>query len=214
MFCNEYFYTNLVCENGHYICEDCHTQRAVEIVTSICRKTKKKEVINIAYEVMMNKWVKMHGSEHPYMVVAVLLAAYKNRGYGEMTANWSFPVNLEEAKNRTMKIPSGACGYWGCCGEALACGIFASLVLKATPMSVGERGTANLITAKVLEQISTYGGPRCSKRDTFIALLTTSQFTEEYWHMPLTDFEGVECAFSSKNWDCITGRCPFYPKNI
>jgi hypothetical protein len=211
MFCGDSFYANLVCENGHYVCEECHTQRAYEMITSICRKTKKKEAINIAYELMTNKWVKMHGAEHPYLVVAVLLAAYKNRGYGAMTANWSFTANLAEAKNRVMKIPPGPCGYWGCCGEAIAAGIFASLVLKTAPMSVGERGTANSITAKVLEQISVYGGPRCSKRDAFIALLTTSEFTKEYWHMPLTDFESVECLFYGRNPDCIKGRCPFYP---
>jgi len=212
LFCGESFYTHLVCENGHYVCEECHTERAVEMITSICKKTKKKEAINIAFELLMNKWVRMHAPEHAYLVAAVLLTAYKNRGYGQMTANWSFAANLEEARIRTMKIPQDACGYWGCCGEAISCGIFASLTLKASPMSVRERGTANLICAKALEEISHYGGPRCSKRDAFIAILTTSQFTEEYWQMPLTDFNGIECLFYSKNTDCITERCPFYPK--
>ena len=212
MFCGESFYTNLICENGHYICEDCHTQRALEMITSHCRKTTKKEAINIAYELLTNKWVKMHGSEHPYLVAAVLLTAYKNRGYGVKAANWAFYANLDEAKNRAMKIPSGSCGYWGCSGEAIGCGIFASLILKATPASDEERSTANLITSKVLEQIAVYGGPRCSKRDTFLAILTTSQFTEEYWRAPLTNFEGVECMFYERNMDCTSERCPFFPK--
>jgi len=212
LFCGESFYTNTICENGHYVCEQCRTERAIEMITSICKKTRKKEAINIAYELLMNKWVKMHGSEHTYLVAAVLLSAYKNRGYGAATANWSFPKNLEEARLRTMKIPPGTCGYWGCAGEAISCGIFASLTLRAAPMSVRERGTANLLCSKVLEQISIYGGPRCSKRETFIAILTTSQFTEEYWQMPLTDFDGVECTFHPRNEDCIGERCPFFPK--
>jgi hypothetical protein len=212
MFCGEVFYTNLVCGNGHYVCDDCHTERAIEMITDVCRKTKKREAINIAYELLMNKWMKLHGTEHHYLVAAVLLTAYKNRGYSANAENWSFVANLSEAKNRTTKIPAGACGYFGCSGEAIACGIFASVVLKATPMSVKERGAANLLTSKALEEIAMFGGPRCSKRDTFTAIFTASRFTDEYWKKPLSEFEGVECMFSDRNQDCIKQLCPFHPK--
>jgi hypothetical protein len=162
---------------------------------------------------MMDKWIKMHGPEYPYLVAAVLLTAYKNRGYATKTAKRSFQALLDEAKKRAMKITANSCGYWGCSGEAIGAGIFASLVLGVSPMSVRERGYANLLTSKVLAQIALHGGPRCSKRESLIAILTTSQFMAEHWQMPLTDFEGVECMFFSGNVDCIGGRCPFFPKS-
>ena len=213
MFCGESYYTNIVCEYGHFICGDCHLERALEMITSICEKSNKREAINIAYELLMNKWIKMHGTEHPYIVAAVLLTAYKNRGYGGKIPGKVFQAYLNEAKNRAMKIPPGSCGYWGCCGEAIGAGIFASIALKPTPMSVRERGFANMITSKVLEEIAVYGGPRCSKRETFIAILTTSKYTEEQLGMTLTDFEGIECIFYERNPDCQAAKCPFHPDN-
>ena len=212
MFCGEFFYTNLLCENGHYVCDDCHLERSLEMITSVCGKTAKKEAVSIAYELMTNRWVKIHGREHHYLVAAVLLTAFKNRGYGTAAMKSRFMALLDEAKNRVMKIADNPCGYWGCAGEALGCGVFASLILNATHMSVRERGDANLITAKALEQIAACGGPRCSKRDSFIAILTASQFAAEHWQTPLSDFETVECIFYNKNADCIRERCPFFPE--
>jgi hypothetical protein len=182
----------------------------LEAITEFCAKTATKEAVNIAYELMMNKWIKLHGPEHPYLVAAVLLAAFKNRGYGGRVTSRIFSAMLDDAKNRAAKIPVNSCGYWGCCGEAIACGIFASIALDSSHTAVKERGESNLVTARVLEQISVYGGPRCSKRDSFTAILTTSKHMEDRWKMPLTAFEGVECMFSERNIDCIKDRCPFH----
>jgi len=212
IFCGEFFYTNLVCENGHHVCDECQMERALETITHICLKSKKREVVAIAYELMTNKWIKMHGPEHYFLVAAVLLTSYKNRGYNADMTKWAFESMLEEARKRAVKIPANSCGYWGCAGEAIGCGIFASLILKVSPMSVRERGSANMITSKALEQIAMHGGPRCSKRDSLTAILTASQFAEANWNAPLTGFQGVECLFSDRNPDCTKARCPYYPK--
>ncbi|MCL1809625.1 MAG: DUF5714 domain-containing protein [Clostridiales bacterium] len=211
MFCGELFYTNLTCENGHYVCDDCHLERGLAEITSICMSSRKKEAISLGYELMMNKWVKTHGSEHSFLVAATLLTTYKNRGYGTEAVTRNFSKLLEEAKNRTMKIPANSCSYWGCAGEAIGSGVFASLILKATHMSAGELRFANAITAGVLEQVAACGGPRCSKRETLIAILETSRFTEEHWRMPLTGFQGALCEFFNRNPDCTGDNCPFYP---
>ena len=214
MFCGEFFYAHNICRNGHYVCEECHLERAFDTITHICEKSKHKEAIAIAFELMMDKWIKMHGPEHAYLVAAALLTSYKNRGYNIKKTKKTFQALLDEAKKRAMKIPINPCGYWGCPGEAIGAGIFASLVLGASPMSIGERGHAILITSKALEQMAMHGGgPRCSKRESLITILATSKFTEEHWQTPLTDFEGVECLFFEKNVDCIGGRCPFFPKD-
>lgn len=213
MFCGESFYTNYVCANGHYVCDGCQMERALEIITSTCEKSKTKEAVALAFELMTNKWIKMNGQEHPYLVAATLLTVFKNRGYSARSAKRNFPALLDEAKKRTSRIAINSCGYWGCAGEAIGCGIFASLILRVSPTSKAERGAANMLTSKVLEQISLYGGPRCSKRESLLAILVTSQFTDEKWKMPLTDFDGVECIFFNENPDCIYSECPFFPKD-
>jgi hypothetical protein len=43
MFCGDSFYTNYVCENGHFVCEECRVERALEIITSTCEKSRDKE---------------------------------------------------------------------------------------------------------------------------------------------------------------------------
>ena len=211
LFCGEFFYANNICRNGHYVCEECHMERAIDAITHACERSKHTEAIAIAFELMMDKWIKTHGTEYSYLVTAVLLTAYINRGYKTKTAKKSLATLLDEAKKRATKIPINSCGYWGCAGEAIGAGIFVSLVLGVSPMSIGERGHANLVTSAILEQIGMYGGPRCSKRDALTAILETSKFTEEHWQKPLTEFEGVECLFFERNVDCIGIRCQFYP---
>lgn len=212
MFCGESFYANIICENGHYICDECQTERALEFITETCSKSRKKEAMALAFELMSNKWVKMHGQEHAYLVAAVLLTAHRNRKHPTKAVYRNFPAMLDEARKRTGRIPVNSCSYWGCSGEAIGCGVFASIVLKTSPMSEAERREANLLTSRALEQISVCGGPRCSKRDSITAILVASQFTEERWKAPLTDFEGVECIFFKGNRDCIKGDCPFFPE--
>ncbi|MCL1810580.1 MAG: DUF5714 domain-containing protein [Clostridiales bacterium] len=212
MFCGEPFYVNLICENGHYVCDDCHLERSLAEITDICMKNKQKEAVGIAFELMMNKWVRANGPEHPFLVAATLLTAYKNRGYGTEPFTRNFSKLLEEAQSRTLKIPENSSSFWGCAGEAIACGIFAGLILNTTQMSTVEFRFANAITAEALGQIAEYGGPRCSKRESLIAIIEASQFTDKNWHMPLTDFAGAECKFFNANPDCTGSKCPFYPE--
>lgn len=211
MFCGDSFYTNFVCENDHYVCDECQMGRALEMITATCEESKKKEAIALAFQMMTNKWLKIDGPEYPYLVAATLLTAYKNRGYSTKTANRKFPSILDEAKKRALKIAMNPREYWGCSGEAIGCGIFASLIPKVTPAAKSERGAANLLTSRVLEQISIYGGPRCGKRESLIAIFVASQFAEEHWNMPLTDFEGAECIFYKDNPECTKSECPFFP---
>lgn len=212
MFCGEAFYTNAVCGNDHYVCDECHAARALEMIMSGCLKSKRNDALAITYDLMMNKWVPMHGPEHHFLVAAALLTAYNAR-YGKDTPGFDLQMELEEALKRTQRVPGGFCGFWGCCGIAIGAGIFASVVLKANPLSGAERGTANLITAKALEQIAAFGGPRCCKRESFSTIFAVSEFTAENWRMPLTEYQGIECRFFDRNYECTVGKCPFHPRD-
>ena len=50
-------------------------------------------------------------------------------------------------------------------------GIFISLITDATPLSKEDWGLANRMTAASLNTIAEHGGPRCCKRDSFLAIM-------------------------------------------
>ena len=152
---------------------------------------------------MAEPFCHMHGPEHHFMVGAALLTAFKNAG-GQ--------VNLEEAlkemQNRTKSVPGGACGYWGACGAGISTGMFVSIILKASPLTQESWGQTILMTSRALEAIGKIGGPRCCKRDSYLAILSAIDFVKEHFGIEMESSE-IVCIHSSKNSQCIGARCPF-----
>ena len=77
--CHKKENTKTRCINGHYVCNDCHTQGLAAII-DLCRKETSKNPIAIIEEMMALPFCHMHGPEHHVMVGAALLTAYKNAG--------------------------------------------------------------------------------------------------------------------------------------
>jgi hypothetical protein len=150
----------------------------------------------------------MHGPEHHFLVPAVLLTAYYNMK--------NEPVKKKEklliAEKRAENVLGGFCGFYGCCGAAVGTGIFMSLITDATPLSKEEWQISNLLTANVLLSISYAGGPRCCKRDTFIALLETIRYLHDNFSMSLGNNESIKCEFNNLNKECLKNNCFFYKK--
>lgn len=148
----------------------------------------------------------MHGPEHHIMVGAALLTAYKNAG-------GSIPLEkaLAEIISRGKKVPGGACGFWGACGAAISSGMFVSIISGSTPLKEKPWGFSNLMTAKALQAIGNIGGPRCCKRNSYLAILAATQFAKENFGIEMQP-GSIICAHSAKNNQCIGSRCPFSPK--
>ena len=148
----------------------------------------------------------MHGPEHHVMVGAALLTAYKNAG-----AELELPKALQEMYSRGKAVPGGACGFWGACGAGVSTGMFISIALKSTPLAKEAWGLSNRMTAKALEAIGKNGGPRCCKRDSYLAITEAVKFTREHLgvNMELGD---VCCSRSHLNNQCLREACAFYPK--
>ena len=68
-----------VCENGHYICNECHTQ-GMDSIIGVCLAQTSKNPIEIIQKMMALPFCHMHGPEHHVMVGSALLVAYKNAG--------------------------------------------------------------------------------------------------------------------------------------
>jgi hypothetical protein len=68
----------------------------------------------------------------------------------------------------------------------------------------------NLMTARALERIALLGGPRCCKRNTFLALQEAIKFLSGEMGIRLPEPKEISCRFSDQNRECLKERCPFY----
>lgn len=217
--CHGEFESYAACEDGHYVCDDCHAAKGIEVIMEGCRNTDSKNPIAIIQELMENPYIYMHGPEHHVMVGAALLAAYYNCGGFEnrddsntCSGRTAFEEALEEMRTRGGEYPGGSCGLWGCCGAAVSTGMFMSIVTKATPLTGRSWGLSNDMTSRALGAIAALGGPRCCKRDSFTAVLEAAEFVKEHLKVEMELPDKVWCDFSQENQQCLKTHCPYYPK--
>ena len=97
-------------------------------------------------------------------------------------------------------------------GAGVGTGIFISLITDSTPLSEENWGLANQMTAESLRCIGALGGPRCCKRDTFMALKTAKRFVRQKFEMTLDVPETIACEFNEFNRECLEEKCPFHLK--
>jgi len=203
-YCEKIYSTNTKCIEGHYICDHCHSLNANDIIEAYCGACLSEDPFDIAIALMKHPALKMHGPEHHFLVPAVLLTVYYNRekNYSQKEAK------IKQARKRSKNVPGGACGFHGACGAAVGTGIFMSLITNATPLSKGEWKISNRITAESLISIANYGGPRCCKRDTFLAIDTVVKHFK--WQTKKT----LYCDFSHLNKECLKKACLFYNDSL
>lgn len=193
------------CVREHYVCSECHME-GMDTIIGLCLHESSRNPIEVIRKMMAEPFCHMHGPEHHVMVGAALLTAYKNAGGGI-----DLPQALVEMQSRGREVPGGACGFWGACGAGVSAGIFISIVLNSTPLSGKSWGVSNLMTSRALEAIGKNGGPRCCKRDSYLAILAAVDFVKEHLGVAM-DCGDVVCIHSAKNNQCIGKRCPFSRK--
>ena len=205
-YCKQVYDSNAKCTSGHYVCDMCHSSSAVDLIENCCITSKSEDPLELALTLMRSPKVKMHGPEHHFLVPAVLLAAYYNvkRDYKEKA------TKIRMAKKRAEQVLGGFCGFYGDCGAAVGTGIFVSLVTNATPLSKMEWKLANLVTAQSLLTIAEHEGPRCCKRNTFLALLKAAEFVKENFGVAFKINKELTCEFYPLNNQCLQQECPFH----
>ena len=191
------------CVNGHYVCNECHTQ-GLDAILALCLGETSKDPASILEKMMALPFCHMHGPEHHVMVGAALLTAYKNAS-GELDLN----AALTEMMNRGKSVPGGACGFWGACGAGISSGMYISIISKSTPLAQEPFALSHQMTAKSLGEIGKIGGPRCCKRDSYLSILSAIDFTKEKFGVEM-ETQDVVCRFSNRNNQCIGQRCPFF----
>lgn len=203
--CGKSFESHASCEDGHYVCDNCHAEKGIQVIMEGCKATSSRNPVAIMQELMENPFIYMHGPEHHVMAGAALLSAYHNCG-GDI----DLPGALEEMKARGSEVPGGVCGMWGCCGAAISTGIFVSIILKATPLTGKSWRLSNQMTARALEAIALLGGPRCCKRDCFTAVKEAVGFVKEELGVEMELPERIKCGFSPENGQCLRQKCPYH----
>jgi len=205
-FCEEEFESNVRCINGHFVCDKCHSSPANAVISHFCINSKSKDPIELAVSLMKNPQVKMHGPEHHFLVPAVLLSSYYNFKNDSAVKEEKIKI----AQKRAVNVLGGFCGFYGDCGAAVGTGIFISVITGANPLSREEWKLSNLMTAKSLFVIANAGGPRCCKRNSFLAIIEASNFLREQFGVALPVNKDIKCEFSPLNKECIKDDCPFF----
>jgi len=199
--------TNARCSRGHFICNDCHSGSANDLIERYCVKSDSCDPQTMALALMRHPSLKMHGPEHHFLVPAVLLASCCNR---TGTPHDIKVERIAKARQRAGDVKGGFCGLQGACGAAIGAGIFVSVMTGATPLADRERMLANLMTAECLRAIAENGGPRCCKREVFWTIQTAVGFIRREFGVELAAEPLPPCPFSGLNRDCIGDRCRFF----
>lgn len=211
VMCHHKFESHASCEEGHFVCDDCHAAKGIEVIMEGCRASTSRNPVSIMQELMEDPYIYMHGPEHHVMVGAALLTAFYNSGgFKERGGRKAYEEALEEMKARGGEYPGGSCGLWGCCGAAVSAGMFMSIVTKATPLTGKSWGLSNRMTGEALEAIAKLGGPRCCKRNSFTAAAVAVEFVRENLGVEMELPERIRCSFSEENQQCLKKHCPYY----
>lgn len=211
VMCHRQFESHAGCEDGHYVCDECHGTKGIQVIMEECRKSSSKNPVEIMQNLMRNPYIYMHGPEHHVMTGAALLTAYYNcGGFKGSSAQTDFEAALEEMKARGAEYPGGACGLWGACGAAVSTGMFMSIITKATPLTGKSWGLSNQTTAAALSAIAQFGGPRCCKRNSFTAVVAAAELVKEHLGISMELPEKICCEFSEENRECLRKKCPYH----
>ncbi len=203
-YCQADLAANAVCEEGHFVCDSCHTSDARAAIEQVCRTTQETDLIALLDDIRRYPAIPRHGPEHHFLVPAVILTAYRNLG-GEVTQEM-----FDTALARGQAVSGGACAFWGVCGAAAGVGIAFGLLLQANPLKPQERRQVQWAVQTVLAEITTWEAARCCQRESWLALRQAAELSRTLLPIPLQAEARLVCRQSGPRPDCLQSRCPLW----
>lgn len=176
-------------------------------IVEYCLHSKETDCIKMVSELMDLPNVPIHGPVHHFIVPAAIITCYNNL-YGNQE---QLKAQLNIAAERAVIIPGANCAHCGACGAGLGIGIFASIVTENTPLREESWSKVVEIASACGSEIGKHGGPRCCKRDAYIAILVGTKKIKELLDIKLPIKTPV-CKYFPKNEQCRKEKCLFYPK--
>ena len=193
------------CEDGHFVCDQCHIHAAADIIKKVCLTTKEKDVINIFKELRSHPDFPTHGPHHHPMVPGILLAAYRNNG-GDVTDE-----QIITGIARGALIPGASCSFFGVDGAAQGVGIAFSVILGATPFDGNLRQTVQKIVIRVADRIAAMPFARCCQRECWTAMKETEVISRELLTVPILAQADLSCEQYRSADHCAGKQCPLMP---
>ena len=178
-------------------------------ILAMCSEEKSTNPITIFQKIANQEFIRIHGPEHHILDGAALLTAFYNAG-----GKFDLQQSLEELMRRGLQMPGATCGQWGVCGAVSSMGAALAIIDGTSPLSTDDTWGAHMkFTSKALGALAEVGGPRCCKRDAFLAFYEAIDFINANYDVVL-EKSAVKCEYSEKNQQCIGPRCPFYKKKV
>jgi hypothetical protein len=207
-FCKKSFNTNVFCEDGHYVCDSCHSKNAIQIIEDFCEITEIKDPFKLVNIIMQHPKFNMYGPEHHVLTSAVILTALRNNKIIKPNGEEISSFDIKEAIRRASKIPGGWCGFYGSCGAGMGSGVAISIFTGANPSTNYPRSLANEITSRSLAKIAD-NLEHCCKRSIRLSIIETLKFLEEKFNIKL-EYKPEKCPFSELNDKCEKIHCPLF----
>lgn len=204
-FCGKTLHSNACCEQGHFVCDRCHTGDALELIEHLCAASTETNPVTLFHEFRRHPSFPLHGPQYHALVPGLIMACLRNAGH---------PVTDEQIRSgvqRGGEVSGGSCGYMGVCGAAIGVGIAFSVLLEATPLKGGARQEVQQIVQQVLAEIAGYKAARCCQRDCWIALRTGMRIAGEMYGIALQEVEPFACTQMARNKECLGVDCPLWP---
>ena len=202
IYCGQRGMANAVCENGHHVCDRCHAEDALDVITHLCLTSREIDMIALMKAIRHHPKVPLHGPEHHALVPGVILATYRNLG-GPVTEE-----TLRTGIGRGATIAGGHCAFMGVCGAAVGAGIALSLLLEANPVRGMERKKVQTAVQLILADIAGIEAARCCQRDVWIALRKTAELSGDLLPIRLMADADLICRQQAKNAECMGKGCP------
>lgn len=172
-----------------------------------CLHSNETDPVKLFYAIAAKDFVRIHGPEHHFLDGACILTAFHNAG-----GNVDLKSGLEQIAQRSVQMPGAMCGHWGVCGAVTSIGAALSVIDTTGPLSEADWGRHMLYTSAALANLAKIGGPRCCKRDAFLAMQTAIEYINKNTAVTLPAGK-ITCVFSHRNAQCLNERCPFYAEN-
>lgn len=204
-FCGQKFAASACCAEGHFVCDACHAEDALDVIRHLCLHSTATDLIELLNQIRRHPAVPMHGPEHHALVPAIILAAYRNSG-GNMDDNL-IGTGLDRGKT----IAGGFCGFMGICGAAVGVGIAFSILLEATPLKAKERKMVQSVVQEALADIARLKAARCCQRECWLALRKAAALSATLLPRRLHAEFPLVCDQMHRNAECLGKGCPLHP---
>ncbi len=204
--CGKITSTSTECENGHFVCDNCHLKTPIEKAEEFLLNTEKRDLIELFVTAKIFSKFPMHGPEYHALIPAVIVTSYKN------CSSKVNNLDIKSAIIRGKKIPGGSCGFMGVCGVTSGIGIAISIIIKSTPLKSRERNINLKFCSQVLNEITRIEGPRCCQREAFTGLKFLSKHSKELLGIHLPANYNFTCTQFIQNKECIGKKCTLHPK--